>query len=352
MEALSVAAAVVGILSVTAKLATGLTELVQKGKNLDKFITSFRGRQSLSRMDRLRWLKKESRIERMLLRLRASKSSLNLILVILTWYALTFAVTSLSDILYSVSTHEAITAIDTLIPTVEGIRTSSQDVSRRLAALEQSIHHLPEPNEMNTISYQNDESRAIDPHYQAQSGHETSLRNQDDVTSPIALEKTQPPFQDLELLLQCSRPYSRLQMGFQKLSLSSASIHTGNDTVMTGISLSAVSNLSLVSLPITIHEIWNKSYYTAAEEPRYLSSGQALSPAENELKNPSSSSTANQDDDKSDTASSETVVDHELDSHRSLDSIVDLPVDQTLGKSKLKRKVIIHGMPDTRSVSG
>lgn len=146
MEAISVAGSVVGILSVTAKLATGLTELVERGKNvpdsihslvselndmrgclaqlqpflqdtqrssasrtamisldqvvtintscvltlseLEKFVDSFKGRQSLSRMDRLRWMKNESRIDRMLLRIRASRSSLNLILVILTWYAL------------------------------------------------------------------------------------------------------------------------------------------------------------------------------------------------------------------------------------------------------------------------
>ncbi|KAL8995921.1 MAG: hypothetical protein Q9169_004457 [Polycauliona sp. 2 TL-2023] len=123
MEPLSIAASVIGILSVTAKLATGLTELVERGKNvpdsmhylvselndlrgcllqlqpflrdtqrtfpsrsamisldqvviintscvltlseLDKFVASFQERQSLSRMDRLRWLRNESRIELM-----------------------------------------------------------------------------------------------------------------------------------------------------------------------------------------------------------------------------------------------------------------------------------------------
>lgn len=146
MEAISIAASVVGIISVTAKLATGLTELIERGKNvpgsihslvselndmrgclaqlqpllqdtqrsapsrtamlslsqiltintscvltlseLEKFVDSFKKRQSLSNLDRLRWLKNESRIERMLLRIRASRSSLNLILVILTWYCL------------------------------------------------------------------------------------------------------------------------------------------------------------------------------------------------------------------------------------------------------------------------
>ncbi|KAI4256364.1 MAG: hypothetical protein LQ352_002129 [Teloschistes flavicans] len=184
MEALSIAASVLGILSVTAKLATGLTELIERGKNvpdsiqslvselndirgclvqlqpfledtqrsstsrtamisldqvvtintscvltlseLEKFIDSFKNPKSLSRIDRLRWLKNESRVDRILLRIRASKSSLNLILVILT----------------CVSMQEARTAIDSLVPAVEGIRTSSREVSRRLAALEHSAHHL------------------------------------------------------------------------------------------------------------------------------------------------------------------------------------------------------------------
>lgn len=143
MEVISVAGSVAGILSVTVKLATGLTELIERGKNvpasvhslvselcdmrgclaklqqflqdtqrgptsrtamisldqvvtittscvltlseLEKFVDSFKSGQSLSRMDKLRWLKNESRIERMLSRLRGSTSSLNLILVIFTW---------------------------------------------------------------------------------------------------------------------------------------------------------------------------------------------------------------------------------------------------------------------------
>lgn len=142
MEPLSIAASVVGILSVTATLATGLTELIAKAKDvpesirslvtelsnvraclaqlqpflqdserrltsrsamisleqvltintsyvltlseLEKFVDSFKRHRALSRLDKLRLIKNESRINRILLRLQASKSSLNLILVVLT----------------------------------------------------------------------------------------------------------------------------------------------------------------------------------------------------------------------------------------------------------------------------
>ncbi|KAL8724471.1 MAG: hypothetical protein Q9166_007932 [cf. Caloplaca sp. 2 TL-2023] len=271
MEAISVAGSVVGILSVSAKLATGLTELIERGKNvpesihslvselndmrgclaqlrpflqdtqrssisrtamisldqvvtintscvltlseLEKFIDSFKGRQSLSRIDRLR-----------------------------------------------VSMQEARTATETLISTVEGIRTSSQDVSRRLAALElqsaqqfadnESAHHIrPLAQSMDQVGgttsqgntlYTEIVTKAGSPQRQSDADHGHALLGiQDPAAIPNAESDSRPLPNDLELLLQCSRPYSRLQLGFQKLSQSSASHFTGLDTVMTGISLSA-----------------------------------------------------------------------------------------------------------------
>ncbi|KAL8848213.1 MAG: hypothetical protein Q9221_006731 [Calogaya cf. arnoldii] len=248
----------------------------------------------------------------MLLRIRASKSSLNLILVILT----------------CVSMQEARTAIDSLVPAVEGIRTSSQDVSRRLAALEQSAHHLSDMNQ-----YQGNEqhseiaTNAGSSRAQNHTGQE-NLSGSQGPAIPTSTSNTQPILNDLEILLQCSRPYARLETGFQKLTRSSASNYTALDSIATGISLSAVSNLSLVSLPISFHEIWNKSHYVIDAVPRNPSLSDEEQPSTAfESSGPSSSSALSQDNENA-SASMETLVDRQ-------------------GMVKPARKIVLHGTDES-----
>ncbi|CAL8581603.1 hypothetical protein XPA_007292 [Xanthoria parietina] len=393
MEAISIAASVVGILSITAKLATGLTELIERGKNvpgsihslvselndmrgclaqlqpllqdtqrsapsrtamlslnqiltintscvltlseLEKFVDSFKKRQSLSNLDRLRWLRNESRIERMLLRIRASRSSLNLILVILT----------------CVSIQEARAAIETLVPTVESIRTSSQDVSRRLATLEQTANHAPSMTEVRETSHGDNEhvsevaSKAGSS--QAHAGREGFSTTKDHAATPNSTSVDQPLPHDLELLLQCSRPYSRLQPGLQRLALSSASNHTGLDTLMTGISLSAVSNLSLVSLPISMHEIWDTSHYIVeTDAPHSPAQDEDRSRSAFETRNPSLFSDLDKDD-RNSSGSSKTLVNPGSDTLENSDVTKTLPLKQGLGIPKPRRKIVFHGTDES-----
>lgn len=171
------------------------------------------------------------------------------------------------------------------------------------------------------------------------------LATQDPAVVPNFDGDSQSLQNDLELLLQCSRPYSRLQLPFEKLLLSSASHYTGLDTVMTGISLSAVSNLSLVSLPISIHEIWNKTHYTAIANPQCFSPhGRNQSHAAPNIRD-SSTSRSSQDNERT-SASSETSVRCSSDTHRSFDRVNALPIEQAQDLVKPRRKIVIHGMFD------
>ena len=169
---------------------------------------------------------------------------------------------------------EARTALETLIPTVQDIRSSSQDVSGRLAALEHTIHYLP-MNEMKQISHGDNEqisevgTRPDTSSAQASRGGLSESQDHTALPNSIGIDQALP--HSLERLLQCSGPYLRLRPGFQRLAPSSASGHTGLNTVMTALSLSAVSNLSLVSLPISIQEIWNIGHYTAVKDQPLLS---------------------------------------------------------------------------------
>lgn len=242
---------------------------------------------------------------------------------------------------------EARTAIDSLVPAVEGIRTSSREVSRRLAALEHSAHHLSsidqqQGNKQHSEIAANTGSarRPDDPGHEPRSGGQ-------DPGIPASISNTQPLPNDFETLLQGSRPYSRLLPGFQKSSRSSASNYTGLDSVATGISLSAVSNLSLVSLPISIHEIWKKSHYTAVAFPQYpFSPDQAHFLAISESGGPLSSSGANEDSENT-SLSMEILVDCSLDYRgfkQSFDFRESSPLEKSQGTIKPQRKIVLHGI--------
>ena len=62
------------------------TSLVLNISELDKMLDSFRLEEPMSTTARLRWTKNEEKIDNILTHIRASKSSLSLILIIFTWW--------------------------------------------------------------------------------------------------------------------------------------------------------------------------------------------------------------------------------------------------------------------------
>ena len=181
----------------------------------------------------------------------------------------------------SVSIEQARNAIGTLIPTVEGIRQSSEDVSRRLAALESALASTtPRANSIvennGRLSSLRDSSILENGQFDQESptpdtetltiGACNQLKDGSlpvmDFTKEIkARNGTLHINKDLELLLEKSRPYSRLLPTKQKPSASSVSYFSGAVSYFSGLSLSDVSNLSVFSLPIFMHEIWNNYHY-------------------------------------------------------------------------------------------
>ncbi|KAL8872975.1 MAG: hypothetical protein Q9198_007107, partial [Flavoplaca austrocitrina] len=248
---------------------------------------------------------------------------------------------------YSVSMQEASTALETLIPTVQDIRSSSRDVSRRLAALEQTVHYLP-MNEMKRISHgdnkQISEVGTRADNSQAQASRGGLSETQDHTAFPNATAIGQALPHSLERLLQCSGPYLRLRPGFQRLAPSSASGRTGLNTVTTALSLSAVSNLSLVSLPISIQEIWNTGHYTATKDPPLLSSPlEYQRRAPSRCREPSPPSGFDQDNDSSST-SSETLTSRGSYGLSDSDHVNTLFSRQELDIPEPRRKIVFHGI--------
>ena len=179
---------------------------------------------------------------------------------------------------------EARNAISTLVPTVEEIRQSSNDVSQRLAALESEFaSRTPRQGSMlqnNDSLSQLDDLAAAE---EEQSNRITPVPGLDSLTAGSQLEagavqvidqgKTpkaksglRPLRQDLELALQSSRPYARLRPMQPNPSASSFSHFFEGHSYLSGFNLSDISNLSVLSLPISIHEIWNSQHYSTSME--------------------------------------------------------------------------------------
>ena len=66
---------------------------------------------------------------------------------------------------------------------------------------------------------------------------------------------------DLELLLQGSRAYSHRQSRDSQVSFSSCDKSKAGWSRLSRVSLSQITNLSVLSLPISMHELWNEEQY-------------------------------------------------------------------------------------------
>ena len=98
--------------------------------------------------------------------------------------------------------------------------------------------------------------------------------NQDGILNPGSIsEENTGAFcigTDLELLLQNSRAYSHGQSRNSQISLPWSHNSTARWSSLPEISLSQVTNMSVLSLPISIHELWNQQHYHSALETQRL----------------------------------------------------------------------------------
>ncbi|KAL8794582.1 MAG: hypothetical protein Q9195_002917 [Heterodermia aff. obscurata] len=183
-------------------------------------------------------------------------------------------------------------AVDGLVATVESIRASSEDVSRRLANLEAKISGLPQ-----SVVFEFGSLQSINEEYGAPSHREHNGESdfitpctspisvvEDDNTSFIDIglgtgimvsdedgeRDTDPSSIDteLELLLQGSRAYSQRQWRNSHMSISSCNNSKAGWSCLSRVSISQVTNLSVLSLPISMHELWNEEQYYAGLRTR------------------------------------------------------------------------------------
>lgn len=179
------------------------------------------------------------------------------------------------------------TAVDSLVATVESIRASSEDVSRRMTNLEAIISGLPRSAVSEFGGLRSIDEEYGTPSRQEHNGESDSINTctgpvsvvEQDINSLIDFGlETRIMISDvnhereadrcsidtdLEMLLQGSRAYSHGQSRNSQVSYSSCNKSRAGWSSLSCVSLSQVTNLSVLSLPISMHELWNKELYHA-----------------------------------------------------------------------------------------
>lgn len=211
---------------------------------LEKLVDGLKPNELLRASDILRWTMKEKVVAALLFRLQTSKTSLNLMISVLTF-------SSIADVQSSV---------DQLSNTTRQLLESNHDISERLSCMESknsdalSATASTTGESVESKTFEDDENViTVRPFKAGSSAGKTS-------EMPI----TSLPFQ-FESLLESSRPYRRAsKRSDPSLSPTSSVVLTLGWSFLSGISLAEVSNISIFELALDKNKIWNPIYYDTA----------------------------------------------------------------------------------------
>ncbi|KAH7268879.1 Rho GTPase activation protein [Fusarium solani] len=213
-----------------------LAACVTTFSELDAFATALQNDADMKILDRLRWASKDKDIKAVLVRLESHKSSLTLMLTILTCQ----------------SQDDAESRVDTLCNLVEQMLLRDLILKERLVALE-ARNESEEPTE------------TIDARL-----HGLSIRDVDEgkTLGPITATNKQPEWQRnpygfaFEEILMSSRAYRVVANdNSDAFSVISAAGRTASWSMLSGLSLSEVSHIGIQAIPIYASDITNKEHY-------------------------------------------------------------------------------------------
>lgn len=207
------------------QIVVTLTACMMTFADLEKIASTMQENRPLLGSIRIRWALKEKTISRLLAQLQNSKASLNFMLAILT----------------CTSFEEAQSSVTQLTTLVEQLLGKNEEISRRLETFE--IHP---GKEKNLISFESENADDIE----GRQGNsvETVVMN----TSPSS---------SFEQDLYASPVYARTMEEKSNLSIPLSTGHSNARSFLSNLSLADVSDISVLSLPITTAEIWNHHHY-------------------------------------------------------------------------------------------
>ena len=208
-------------------------------------------------LDRIKWAMKESKISDIQRRLQSDKSSLTLMLTILQWFVTpfiqdsTFVSSKLLYLNYSSKTmEEAESAMGRLCDRVEQVLASNQDMGRRLRDMDHNTIHGAASTVMN-------------------SRDNASTKSSGTVAPPIhppgnlpeVIQRNRFGFAFEEDLF-ASRVYRRPLFSDSGESLITSAARTTSSSILSALSLTDISNISILAIPIYSHEISNSNRYS------------------------------------------------------------------------------------------
>ncbi|KAL8954227.1 MAG: hypothetical protein Q9183_007256, partial [Haloplaca sp. 2 TL-2023] len=198
------------------------TDCVSVFSELEQTLETLKSDTPLRVLNCIKWATKEKTILKLLARLQASKASLSLVLNILTCNTLVSAENSTRD----------------LTTMVQQLLKSNISMSRRLKNIERMHPAMSRSRSTSIVTYRH-LSQASEP-----------------------MQTPEPPF---EKELEKSPAYRRA--GFNRLRASKTSSHATSEPLsLSGLSLSDVSNITAIALPISSRELWNHQRYTAPQD--------------------------------------------------------------------------------------
>ncbi|KAL9124505.1 MAG: hypothetical protein Q9217_006167 [Psora testacea] len=215
------------------------TSCVMAFSELERSLDSFALDQPLSILARMRWAKEESKIGNLLSRVRASTSSLNLFLTIMT----------------CTSVDEIQSSIGHLTTVMHEVLKRNEEIGRRLNKIETGVTSLSRPtaSRVKTWPEARDDAFTVDPPC-------VDEKRYSEPSSPAP-----GPFQisnsHLDAELRSSRVYARAIHRHWLSSLPTISEHTNTWSCLSGLSLAQISDISIVSLPLSPSELWNPQPY-------------------------------------------------------------------------------------------
>ncbi|KAL8782433.1 MAG: hypothetical protein Q9195_009641 [Heterodermia aff. obscurata] len=243
-----------------------VTSCVLNMSRLEEIIDTLWSRRPLTALDKVAvgigWARRETEINRLMLRIRASGRSLNLILTI-----------------FNCNTSEEVQrSVRSLTTMVQHLLESSEDVSSRLANLEERLARTAVPAADNFELQSVFESLSLTSNPPALNTYQQSVNEGQEISSAASSAASA---MDLELdqRIQCvlneSRVYSRNLHRHSISSLPWSYRSADGWSMLSGITLAQISNISVLSIPITASEVWGATHYEGSSVSQSPSNGEA-----------------------------------------------------------------------------
>jgi hypothetical protein len=245
-------------------LIATLTESVLTFSELEALVKPLATGPKTSILERIKWAWKEDAVSGIMQRLERHKSSFSLMLNIAQWYVYNFYCVisvpkySNTEASLSESDLEAVQSQDTLQDLIKQLLEGNQDVSRRLRNLED----MCETRSVLTHCFRNN-SNAEEVNDSAETIRDNLVpedANRSSNSFPVTI------FQfSFEADLNTSRVYKRTSLYQPDASFTSSAIRAHAWSIFSGLSLSEVSMISAIALPLYSHDISNSQWYNFGE---------------------------------------------------------------------------------------